>query len=239
MSIFSRVSLIFRMRASSAIDKLEDPTQTLDYAYSQQQELLRKVNRGLIEVAASRQQLEQQAGEALAGGREDLARLALERKQTALAELTGLESQVAEIASEQEKLTLAQRQLSRRVEEFRGHRTILTARHSAAEAQIQVNEALTFVSDDFADLGMAVGRAEEKIERLQARASAIDALIASGALMVPGVGGDMVQRELRDMAMGRAVDADLEALKQQLLQAEPATAPGDLDSGDSTEGGRQ
>ncbi len=77
----------------------------VDYAYGQQQELLRQVKQGLIEVATARRRLDRQsqklsgrvpvledrARRALEAGREDLARLAVQRKQAVSAELEGLE----------------------------------------------------------------------------------------------------------------------------------------------------
>jgi hypothetical protein len=44
--IFQRISMIFRAKTDKALDKLEDPRQTLDYSYQRQLELLQKVRRG-------------------------------------------------------------------------------------------------------------------------------------------------------------------------------------------------
>lgn len=228
MSLWRRILLFFRIKTSAALDQIEDPRQTLAYAYGQQQELLRKVKQGLIEVATSRRQLEQQsqqlrgrmpvleaqARRGLEAGREDLARMALQRKHGIIAELEGMDRQVAEVTEEERKLTLAHQQLSARIEEFRTRRDVLSARYTAAEAQVRVKEALTGVADEFAELSMAVGRAEEKTARLQARASAIDALIETGALALPG--GDAVEQELRQLTTGKAVEEDLAALKAEL-----------------------
>src|SRR4249919_3020260 len=93
-SIMQRIALIFRSKANKALDAAEDPRETLDYSYAQQQELLNKVRRGLADVATSRRRLEMQietlgqsanklqdqAQQALAAGREDLAREALTRR---------------------------------------------------------------------------------------------------------------------------------------------------------------
>ena len=231
MGLWSRIQLLLRMKAGAALDRAEDPREVLDFAYTQQLELLRKVKQGLVDVATSKRQLEQQAEKlrarvpqledqarrALGLEREDLARLALERKQTALAELGGLDGQVAEVAAEERKLTLAEQQLSARIEEFRTRREVVSARYTAAEAQVRVGEALTGVSGELAELSMAIGRAEEKTERLQARASAIDALIDSGALALPGLpgGGDAVERELRQLTAAQSVENELAALRAE------------------------
>src|SRR6266853_2109196 len=61
MGMWTRLKLIFSTKASSAMDRAEDPRQVLDYAYTQQQLLLVKLRQGLVEVATSKQQLERQS----------------------------------------------------------------------------------------------------------------------------------------------------------------------------------
>jgi phage shock protein A len=229
MGLWSRIKLIVGMKANRALDRAEDPRQVLDYALVQQQGLLMKVKQGVIEVATSKHQLRQQAEKlrvrvpqledqamrALASGREDLARMALQRKRTSLDELDGLERQLAEMEQEEERLTLGHQQLAGRIEEFRTRREVMVARYTAAEAQVRVNEALTGVSGELAELSMAIGRAEEKTDRMLARASAIDALIDSGSLPAPG-GGDLIERELRQLESGKAVEDELAGLRREL-----------------------
>jgi len=232
MGLFSRFQLLLRARASAAMDRAEDPRETLDYAYEQQHELLRKVRLGLVSVATSRRQLdrqterirervprlEEQATRALAADREDLARLALERRQAALAELRGLEEQAAEVAREEDRLTATEQALAARIEQYRSQRNIISARYTAAEAQVRVNEALTGLSGDLAELGRALGRAEEKTERMQARAAALDAFLDPRALAMPAPGGDDIERELRQADAARAVELELADLKRELAR---------------------
>ena len=230
MTVWNRLTMYWRMKTDAALDAQEDPREVLEYAYRQQQGLLQRVKQGLIEVATSKRQLEQQseklrarlprleeqAQRALKAGREDLARIALQRKQTAVTELEGLDQQITEVGEEERKLIQAEQQLAARVEEFRTHRQVVSARYSAAEAQVRVTEVFTGVSDELAELSMALGRAEEKTERMQARASAIDALLDSGILKSPVSGIDPVERELREMAAQQAVEDELDALRAKL-----------------------
>jgi phage shock protein A len=235
-NIRSRLALFFNVRTSAALDELEDPRQILDYAYGEQQVHLRTVKRGLIEVAAARRQLERQADRlrtrmtrledqarrALRSNREDLARAALERKQATLAELRGLDDQIKEIAREEERMLLADQQLSQRVDRFRVHRTVTSARYAAAEAQVSVGEALAgLVGDEEVELSLAVERSEEKIDRLQARAIAIDALTDSGALLFPPE-EDTLDRELSAITSAEAVEAELTELKRLLNEESPS-----------------
>lgn len=230
MSLWSRILMLFRVKTSATLDKMEDPRQVFDYAYSEQQELLRKVRAGLVEVATSKRQLEieldklrrgiprteEMARKALTNEREDLARLALQRKQTAVGEIAALEAQVVEVAEEEQRLAIAEQQLSAKVEEFRTTRHATVARYEAAEAQVKVGEALTGVSGELADLSMALGRAEEKTRRMQARASALGSLIEVGSLSLPTSGGDALERELKELSAAKAVDEELEQMRKMI-----------------------
>jgi phage shock protein A len=220
--------VLFGAKANSALDRAEDPREVLDYAYSQQQQLLLNLRRGLVDVATSKQQLEQQAERIKAGiprfedqarraigaGREDLARVALEHKRTALAESESLTRQIAEVDADKERLSAQERALQIRIEQFRTHRDVVSARYSAAEAEVRVKESIAGVSGELAELGMAVGRAEEKADRLQARARAIDSLVDVGAL--PSAGGDFVETELQRLTAGSEIDAELARIKAEI-----------------------
>ncbi len=230
-SIMQRISLIFRSKANKALDKAEDPRETLDYSYTKQQELLQKVRRGVADVATSRkrielqiQQLDQQsqklqgqAQQALAGGREDLAREALTRKAGIQQQIADLQVQHTQLLGEEEKLTNASQRLQAKVESFRTRKETLKATYTAAEAQTKINEAFTGISEEMGDVGMAIERAEDKTAQMQARAGAVDELIESGALNDSVSGGkDDITAELEKMGAGSSVDAELAAMKAQI-----------------------
>jgi phage shock protein A len=227
MSVWSRIGLSMRIKSHAALEGLDDPAETLNFAESEQRRVLHVVGRGLIDVATARQQLVRQADrleaqiaalddrakQAIDADREDLARASLERKQVAVRELDELRRQAADLEGEERTLTAAHQQLATRVEEFRIRRIATTAQYAAASSRIMVSDALAGVSGDLAELSMAVGRAEERTDRLRAQATAIDVLLSSGALAGPFGSTDRVERELRDLATAKAVDAELEALK--------------------------
>jgi phage shock protein A len=230
MNLWSRTRLLFQMKASAALDAAEDPREVLDFAYAERMDLLRQVKSGLIEVATARRQLtrqaeklreripvfESQARRALDAEREDLARLALERKHASLAEIARIESQLAGVEEDERRLTQAYQQLSARIDEFRTHRDVIYATYTAAEAQVRVHETLSGVTGDLAELNMAVLRVEERAERMQARAGAIDSLLDADLLDIPGSSGaDAIERELRKASSARAVEEELNALKQK------------------------
>ena len=253
MGIWQRFTMIFRAKANKALDRAEDPRETLDYSYQRQVDLLTKVRRGVADVATSRKrvelqinQLEQQsaklqdqAQKAIAMDREDLAREALTRRSGLTTQISDLQTQHAQLQAEEEKLTLAQQRLQAKVEAFRTRKETIKATYTAAEAQTRINEAMSGIGDEMGDVGAAIQRAEDKTAQMQARAGAIDELLASGALDDVSSSGpnDDISRELDAMSSQADVEAQLAALKASqapqsiespdrgapILEAEPET----------------
>jgi phage shock protein A len=251
MGLWQRFTLIFKSKASKALDRAEDPRETLDYSYQKQQELLSKVRRGVADVATSRKrvelqinQLEQQstklqdqAQKAITMDREDLAREALTRKSGLTAQITDLKTQHAQLQGEEEKLTLAQQRLQAKVEAFRTRKETIKATYTAAEAQTRINEAMSGIGDELGDVGQAIQRAEDKTAQMQARAGAIDELIASGALddVTATNSGDDIARELDALSSQADVEAELAALKSGNAPAQPQAIEAAEDGGDILE----
>ena len=241
MGVMKRVSLVFKAKANKALDKMEDPRETLDYSYQRQLELLTKVRRGVADVATSRKRvelqmnqlqqqankLEDQARKALGMGREDLARAALERKSSAQGQLNELQAQYAQLQAEEEKLTVASQRLQSKVDAFRTRKETIKATYTAAEAQTRINEAFSGISEEMGDVGMAIQRAEDKTAQMQARAGAIDELMASGALD-DAVGGrrDDIQSELDMMSASSDVERELSRLKGEITTGAPKQLEG-------------
>jgi phage shock protein A len=224
-----RISLIFRSKANKALDRAEDPRETLDYSYQRQLDLLAKVRRGVADVATSRKRVELQvnqlesqatklqgqAEKAISVGREDLAREALTRKSGLATQIGELKAQHAQLQGEEEKLTLAQQRLQAKVESFRTRKETIKATYTAAEAQTKIGEAMSGIGEEMGDVGLAIQRAEDKTAQMQARAGAIDELIASGALDDASSlnRGDDIARELDSMSAQADVEAELARLK--------------------------
>jgi phage shock protein A len=239
MSVMKRMALIFKAKANKALDRAEDPRETLDYSYTKQLELLQKVRRGVADVATSRKRLELQANQlqqqsdkldgqaraALAAGREDLAREALTRKSGLQAQIGDLQSQHASLQAEEEKLTLASQRLQAKVDAFRTKKETIKASYTAAEAQTKIGEAFSGISEEMGDVGMAIQRAEDKTQTLQARAGAIDELLASGALDdASGTAKDDIQAELDRMASTSDVELELARMKGEISAPAPTQA---------------
>lgn len=227
--LWQRFKLIFSSKANAAMDRAENPAQTLDYSYEKQLEMLQKVRRGVADVATSRKRVElqiasldkqlskldDQARAALAGGREDLAREALTRKAAITTQLGDLHGQLEQLGAQEQKLTAASQQLQAKVEAFRTQKETIKATYSAAEAQVRINEAFTGISTELGDVGLAIQRAEDRTAQMQARAGAIDELIAAGSLEIPG-GKDQLTAELERMAADNQIERELAAMREQL-----------------------
>jgi phage shock protein A len=240
MGMGRRLSLIVKAKANKLLDKHEDPRETLDYSYEKQLELLTKVRRGVADVATSRKRLEiqmqqvqasadklqSQAQQAVAAGRDDLAREALTRRATANQQLADLQTQHAQLQAEEEKLTQAAQRLQVKVDAFRTKKETIKATYTAAEAQTKIGEAVSGISEEMGDVGMAIQRAEDKTQQMQARAGAVDELLASGALddATLTTGRDDIQAELDRTAASNDVELELAKLKGQLPAGGPAIA---------------
>ena len=237
MGLVSRMSTVIKSKVSNLLDRAEDPRETMDYAYQKQLEHLQDVKRGIVEVVASRRRLELQAAtlqdnankldgqarQAMAAGREDLARMALQRKQVALSQVQGLGSQISDLEDQQEKLVAVEERLSAKVESFRTQKEVIKAQYSAAEAQVKIGESVTGLSEEMADVSLAVDRAQQKTEALQARAGAIDELVSGGTLEDVTGSHDALESQLSQLTANQNVDRELEQMKQQLSLQAPAT----------------
>ena len=229
--LMERTLTIIKAKWNKLLNKAEDPGETLDYSYERQLELLQNVKRGVADVVTAKKRLqlqadkleqsvpklESQAREALGAGREDLARMALERKTAAQTQLQDLDRQVGELVNQQEKLEANEKELSTRIESFRSQKEVIKAQYSAAEASVRIGEAATGIGDKMADTGQAISRARDKTEEMQARASAMDELIASGTLE-DFTSGDQTQldRELQQLTSKSKVDDELAKMKAEI-----------------------
>jgi phage shock protein A len=92
----------------------------------------------------------------------------------------------------------------------------MKASYTAAEAQTKVGEAVSGISDSTRSAGATMQRAQDKIASMQARAGAIDELLASGALDDLSHPVDDIQKELDKVSSTSQVDNELAALKAEL-----------------------
>ena len=229
----NRFSALLKQKVNTLLDKYEDPKEALDYSYIQQVETLNRLRRNIAEVVTAKKRLEmqkmrlwdnvrnldEQAHRAVESNREDLAKLALERKNANLLQVQGLDKQIAEIQAEQRKLEDTERRLSTKVEEFKSKKEVIKAQYSAAEAQVRIKENVTGISEEMTDVGMAMSRAEDKTEKMKAKAQALDEMIDSGVLtdytsMSSTTSSDNdIEGELQKLTVKSSVEEELTKLK--------------------------
>jgi len=236
MGVFKRFAAIVRAKVNKLLDRAEDPRDTLDQSYSEQLANLQKLRRSVAEVATARkrieiqaQQLQQQATKlesqaraALSQQKEDLAREALSRRAAIGAELTDLKAQHDQVAEQEQRLIATMGRVQTQVAAFRTRKETLKATYSAAEAQTRVGEAVSGISDSMGDAGAVMQRAQDKITAMQARAGAIDELLASGSLTDLTTGHDDIQARLDKVSSQGQVETELARMKSELAAQVPA-----------------
>jgi phage shock protein A len=228
--LIARASTIIKAKFSKLLDRAENPAETLDYSYEEQLRQLQNVKRGIADVTTAKKRLELQyttmqqqvdkldgqARQALEANREDLAREALTRKAALQSQLDAIMQQGQQLEAQQQKLVEGQRQLAARVESFRSQKEVIKAQYSAAEAQVRIGEAATGIGEHMQDVGLAIERAKDKTQQMQARASAIEELTASGSLEDYTSSGDDIDRQLAQIQQTGQVDSELAKLKAEL-----------------------
>jgi len=216
--LMGRATTIVKAKFSKLLDRAENPNETLDYSYEEQLRQLQNVKRGIADVTMQQQvdKLDGQAKQALQANREDLAREALARKAAVQAQLDGIMQQGQQLEAQQQKLIEGEKTLQTKVESFRTQKEVIKAQYSAAEAQVRIGEAATGLGEQMADVGLAIQRAKDKTEQMQARANAIDELTTSGALEDYTSGGDDIDRQLAQISQSAQVDDELAKMKAEL-----------------------
>jgi phage shock protein A len=218
LGITNRFSTLFKQKINALLNKYEHPKEALDYSYTRQVETVTRLHMNNAKVVTAKKRLEmqkmklwdnvrildEQARRAIESNREDLAKLALERKNTNLLQAQGLDKQITEIETEQQKFEHTERRLSTKVEEFKLKKEVIKAQFSAAEAQVRIKENITGISEEMADVGMAMSR--EK---------ALEEMIDSGVLTdyTSTTSGTDIEGELQKITVKSSVEEELAKLK--------------------------
>src|SRR5215210_4441262 len=199
-----RMSTVIKAKINKLLDKAEDPSETLEYSYQKQMELLQNVKKGIADVVTSKK------------------RLQLQQQKP---EQQSLDTQVTELEGQQAQLIDKEQKLRSKLEQFRTKKEVIKAQYSAAEAQVKISEAATGVGEEMADVGLAMQRALDKTENMRARAGAMEELEAAGAFddnLTLTSGQDDIDRQLHELTSQSAVDDDLEWMKAELGAGAPA-----------------
>ena len=220
MRFLGQIATNLKAGLDAALAPAVDPRTTYVNANQKQEALLAQVRLAMNHVTASKERMQARAVEdrarlpqmleearaELVAGHTEAARVRLQRRHVVALELAALEAQVADVERDESNLRMLEGRLANQVEEFVARQQVIVARYNAAEAQIQIKEAVTGVSREFAELTAALTEAEEKTEGMEARVSAIDRLVREGLL---GASDQLAE-------VGDEVDGQLEALEREL-----------------------
>ena len=146
MGLTNRITTLLKQKVNTLLDKYEDPKEALDYSYQNQIETMNKLRRSIAEVVTAKTRLQMQktklvenirtldeeSRRAIDQDREDLAKLALERKNANMLQLQNLDKQIVDMQTQQDKLEQTEKRLSTKVEEFRSKKEVIKAQYTAA-----------------------------------------------------------------------------------------------------------
>src|SRR5213075_2765457 len=192
--LMGRLTLIIKAKFSKALDRAENPNETLDYSYEQQLQQLQNVKRGIADVTTAKKRLELQ--------------------------YASMQQQGQQLEAQQQKLIEGERTLAAKVEAFRTQKEVMKAQYSAAEAQVRISEAASGIGNEMQDVGLAIERAKDKTQQMQARAAAVEELTAAGALDDFTGTGDDIDRQLQQISQSGQVDDDLAKMKAEIGSGE-------------------
>jgi phage shock protein A len=244
LGLKNRITTLLKQKVNTLLDRYEDPKEALDYSYQNQIETMNKLRRSIAEVVTAKTRLQMQktklvenirtldeeSRRAIEQDREDLAKLALERKNANMLQLQNLDKQIIDMQTQQDKLEQTEKRLSTKVEEFRSKKEVIKAQYTAAEAQVRIKENLTGISEEMTDVGMAMNKAEDKTEQMKAKAKALDEMIDSGVLTDYTSNKDDIEGELEKMTVKSSVDEELAKLKAERAKQKKITDPEETDT---------
>jgi phage shock protein A len=227
MSLGARLSELFRRDRAQD----DDPTAVIDASYEQQAAVLQQSRRGVADVVTARkrvelqlrrlreqaEQLTAQAQDAVDAGQDDAARALLVRREGLLEQAALLEPDAERMHDQETRLQAQVQRLEAKVDAFRAQRETLKAQQSAAQAHVRIVEAQAGLTEESADVGLALQRARERTEALQARADAAEELTRGDVAALPWeTAGESAQRRMTAMtAQAGGVDAELARMRSR------------------------
>lgn len=228
MGLLDRLWRVIRANLNSLLSSAEDPEKILEQAVMDMQNDFIQLRQAVAQALATQKRTERQQAQAqtnaeewyrraqlaLQKGDETLAREALSRRKSFQDTADALKAQIDQQSAVVVKLKDNMRVLEGKLSEAKTKRDMYIARARSAKASQQLNEMLGRVGTQ--DAMAAFERMEEKVLQMEARAEATAELNE----------GDDVEKQFKALESGGNVDAELAALKAQLLDGKnPASLP--------------
>lgn len=221
MSIFQRLSTLFRSNINDLIARAEDPEKMLNQIIHDMREHLSNAKREVAVAIADERKLRVQAEDemrhardwqkravlAVQESRDDLAKQALLRQGEYAERAATLKNTWEAQAVETEKLKTSLRQLNERIEEAKRKKNLLIAKQKRAQAQKRIHETLAGISDTsaFDTFNRMAERIEEEERRNIATAEVAESLA-----------GDSLDKEFQLLESVDDADERLLALKREM-----------------------
>ncbi|MBI2755187.1 MAG: PspA/IM30 family protein [Chloroflexi bacterium] len=231
MAILDRISTLVRANLNDLIDRAEDPEKVIKQLLADMNSQLLQVKTQVAASIADEKQLhmryqenqekatewERKAELAVERGQDEMAREALQRRNTFQQTATGFKEQYEAQASQVASLKDALRQLESKINEADAKKDLLIARSRRAKAETQIRTTLSGLDAGGALAGFE--RMEDKVMMQEARASALAELDT-----------DTVEQKFALMEQESEVDRQLAELKAKKSLA-PGAEPKELPSG--------
>jgi phage shock protein A len=225
MGFFDRIMRVIRANLNSLVSKAEDPEKILEQAVLDMQEDLIQLRQAVAQAIATQKRTERQCSQAqstadewyrraqlaLQKGDENLAREALTRRKSYQETAEVMQAQIGQQSTVVVQLKQNMVKLESKISEAKTKKDLYVARARSAKASQQINDMLGRVGTGGAM--QAFERMEEKVLQMEAQAEAVAEL-------------GMDDLEQRIAALGEAddVEAELAAMKSQVLSGSQATA---------------
>lgn len=195
MGFIDKMVTAIQGKANSIAEGLENTSETLDLAYEQGSDGLRTIHQNQASILSARKLLEKQKYEnsqkvaVLDGqaktfsdaGQDDKALAALKQKAVITQQIKNIVEQIKQIKEQEATLAAAEVEQKQALEVFVTEKEALKARLEASKIQADVSAAMSGIGKPV-DIGSVIARANAKIDKANARSSAISDLKADGTL---------------------------------------------------------
>lgn len=188
MSVFKRISNMFRAKVNNALDEVENPVELLDQKIRDMEESLNNAKLSSAQILGNvheiRMKMENAKKEsaefdekvklAMAKENEELAKKALQRKLEADKTYESLKKSYEDASQKAEAVKEKLKELEGEIQKTRSYRDEAAARYNNAEASKKVNEILANV--DTGSNKINIDDIERKIQRKEAMAEGLGEL---------------------------------------------------------------
>ena len=218
MGLFDRLWRVIRANINSLVGAAEDPEKILEQAVMDMQEDLIQLRQAVAGAIAAQKRTERQCSQAestatewyqraqlaLQKGEENLAREALTRKKSYQETATAMKASLGQQNVVVTQLKANMRALESKISEAKSKKDMYIARARSAASSERLQQMMGNLNTGSAL--SAFERMEEKVMQLEARSEAIAEL-----------GTNDLEKQFLSLEAGGDVDAELEAMKAQML----------------------